>query len=430
MREKYLLQPLLIFLLSTTVSTQLSCHRIPTSFCCTTRIRDQCPEQCATVQCGTEFIHNFFSTDGSRKPASVSGAHDGNANIGGTGSGDSLRGFGGVDPDSTITSFEKPDQPAPPTRADATWTPNSNSNLNLNPGSNSGDARVGGASRSSVETTTPTPEVPTTTLPTTSSGFPTLIPFSSESWSTVTQSSLAPSLESRPELPPTPNRIPSPTRQSTGFTGSFGEQLPVRIPSPTPIPFNPSPRRDSHRRRTTPDPRIIRPPESLVVIGDYDEDEPPSENAVVDSPQKNSEKKNVIEEEILDSALIRKRREIGEFENRISNNVSIEDNFEILEPMSSEMIDLNWEPQPSILHFHEFKSSTRAITTMHDSIEMPNDFGEKENVDLTIQTFQAFHQAWFRCSRRNQISTSSEGYCGISDQYKHQLFAVSQFLWG
>ncbi|KAF1756446.1 hypothetical protein GCK72_012899 [Caenorhabditis remanei] len=285
MREKHLLQLLLLFLLSTEVSTQLSCHRIPTSFCCTTRIRDQCPEQCATVQCGTEFIHNLFSTDGSRKPASVSGAHDGNANIGGTGSGDSQRGFGGVDPDSTITSFEKQDQPAPPTRVDATWTLNSNSNLNLNPGSNSGDARVGGASRSSFETITPTPEVPTTTLPTTSSGFPTLIPFSSESWSTVTQAPHAPSLESRPELPPTPSRIPSPTGQSSGFTGSFGEQLPVRIPAPTPIPFNPSPRRDGHCRRTTPDPRIIRPPESLVVIGDYDEDEPPSENAVVDSPQ-------------------------------------------------------------------------------------------------------------------------------------------------
>ncbi|EFO93469.1 hypothetical protein CRE_15229 [Caenorhabditis remanei] len=43
---------------------------------------------------------------------------------------------------------------------------------------------------------------------------------------------------------------------------------------------------------------------------------------------------------------------------------------------------------------------------MHDSIEEPDDFGEKEKVDLTIQTFQVFHQAWFRCSRRNQISTS------------------------
>ncbi|EFO89594.1 hypothetical protein CRE_21672, partial [Caenorhabditis remanei] len=96
-------------------------------------------------------------------------------------------------------------------------------------------------------------------------------------------------------------------------------------------------------------------------------------------------------QEILDSALIRKRREIGEFENRISNNVSIEDNFEILEPISSEMIDLNWEPQPSILHFHEFKSSTRSFTTMHDSIEEPDDFGEKEKVDLTIQTFQLHH---------------------------------------
>ncbi|ETN68470.1 hypothetical protein NECAME_15798 [Necator americanus] len=29
-----------------------------------------------------------------------------------------------------------------------------------------------------------------------------------------------------------------------------------------------------HRSRTTPDPRIIKPPESLVVIGEYDEEEP------------------------------------------------------------------------------------------------------------------------------------------------------------
>ncbi|EFP02340.1 hypothetical protein CRE_00978 [Caenorhabditis remanei] len=69
-------------------------------------------------------------------------------------------------------------------------------------------------------------------------------------------------------------------------------------------------------------------------------------------------------------------------------------------------------------YYSEFKSSTRAITTMHDSIEEPDDFGEKEKV---------FHQAWFRCSRRNQISTSSEVYCGISDQYKHQLFANRKF---
>ncbi|EFP10384.1 hypothetical protein CRE_11556 [Caenorhabditis remanei] len=92
-------------------------------------------------------------------------------------------------------------------------------------------------------------------------------------------------------------------------------------------------------------------------------------------------------QEILDSALIRKRREIGEFENRISNNVSIEDNFEILEPMSSEMIDLNWEPQPSILHFHEFKSSTRSITTMHDSIEEPDDFGLNDAIDYIASVF-------------------------------------------
>ncbi|EFP09792.1 hypothetical protein CRE_03524 [Caenorhabditis remanei] len=114
--QKHLLQPLLIFLLSTTVSSQLSCHRIPTSFCCTTRIRDQCPEQCATVQCGTEFLHNLFSTDGSRKPASVSGAHDGNANIGGTGSGDLQRGFGGVEPlaPPQPSFFSQTPPPTPP----------------------------------------------------------------------------------------------------------------------------------------------------------------------------------------------------------------------------------------------------------------------------------------------------------------------------
>ncbi|EGT34614.1 hypothetical protein CAEBREN_05022 [Caenorhabditis brenneri] len=262
MREKHRHHHLLLLLISvSTVHSQLSCHRIPTSFCCTSRIRDQCPEQCSTVECGNEFIHSLFSTDGSRKPfsSSTGGAHDGNANIGGVGSGD-IRGFGrNGDFDPTVTSFEKPDQPAPPmappSRVEATWNPNTNSN--------SGDARI---------------PVETTTFPTTSSsGFPTLIPFSSESWSTVTQAPLAPapSFERAPE--PAPSRVPE--IPSTGFTGNFGGA------PPTPIPFQPTPRRDGHRRRTTPDPRIIRPPESLVVIGDYDEDEPPSENAVVDSPQ-------------------------------------------------------------------------------------------------------------------------------------------------
>ncbi|CAO4372471.1 unnamed protein product [Caenorhabditis nigoni] len=259
--------PLLILLiLTSTVSSQLSCHRIPTSFCCTTRIRDQCPEQCATVQCGTEFIHNLFSTDGSRKPANSNnnnfgGAHDGNANIGGVGSGDSQRGadgFGGIDP--SITSFEKPDQPPPPpaapSRVDATWNPETHSN--------SGDAR-----RITTE------NFFTTTQPTTSSGFPTLIPFSTDSWTTQTPRPLAP----EPVLAPEPNRVPVPVPEvpNLGFNGNFGT-----VPNPT---VAPPPKRDGHRRRTTPDPRIIRPPESLVVIGDYDEDEPPSENAVVDSPQ-------------------------------------------------------------------------------------------------------------------------------------------------
>uniref|UniRef100_A0A1I7V0R4 Uncharacterized protein n=1 Tax=Caenorhabditis tropicalis TaxID=1561998 RepID=A0A1I7V0R4_9PELO len=168
------------------------------------------------VQCGNEFIHSLFSTDGSRKPTSGSstGAHDGNANIGGIGSVDT-RG------DQT-TVIEKPDEPVP-------W------------GSNSGDAAP-----------------PTSTLPTVTSGFPTLIPFSPDSWSTVTQSPLAP-------LPMVTSRIPIPESSSS-----------------SPIPL--TPRRDAHRRRTTPDPRIIRPPESLVVIGDYDEDEPPSETLSLTHP--------------------------------------------------------------------------------------------------------------------------------------------------
>ncbi|CCG28149.1 uncharacterized protein CELE_Y57G11C.42 [Caenorhabditis elegans] len=244
MREKYHRTFLfLIPFLISSVHCQLSCHRIPTSFCCTSRIRDQCPEQCASVQCGTDFIHSLFSTDGSRRPA-PSGAHDGNANIGGTGSVDNLRSaFGSAgDSDPSITSFEKPDQSVP---GAATWN------------SNSGDARIG----AQKATTTPAP-----------TGFPTLIPFSSEPWTTGTQTPLAPAASSAvPEIQ-APSRIPGP-------------ELPVRIPAPTMSPWNPSSRRNAHRHRTTPDPRIIRPPESLVVIGDYDEDEPPSENAVVDSPQ-------------------------------------------------------------------------------------------------------------------------------------------------
>lgn len=211
------------------------------------------------MQCGTEFIHSLFSTDGSRKPAgSFSGAHDGNANIGGVGSGDSRFGVGG---DSSITSFEKPDQlaPPPPSRVVDPWS--------SAPNSNSGDARI--RSSSSLETTTLAPEVPTTTS---STGFPTLIPFSPDTWSpTVTRTPLAPSQGAGLETPaPLPMRIPEAPMESSGRGSS---------------PPNPTPRRDGHRRRTTPDPRIIRPPESLVVIGDYDEDEPPSENAVVDSFQ-------------------------------------------------------------------------------------------------------------------------------------------------
>ncbi|CCG28148.1 DB domain-containing protein [Caenorhabditis elegans] len=104
MREKYHRTFLfLIPFLISSVHCQLSCHRIPTSFCCTSRIRDQCPEQCASVQCGTDFIHSLFSTDGSRRPA-PSGAHDGNANIGGTGSVDNLRSAFGSAGEPFVTS--------------------------------------------------------------------------------------------------------------------------------------------------------------------------------------------------------------------------------------------------------------------------------------------------------------------------------------
>ncbi|EFP11336.1 hypothetical protein CRE_31073 [Caenorhabditis remanei] len=64
----------------------------------------------------------------------------------------------------------------------------------------------------------------------------------------------------------------------------------------------------------------------------------------------------------------------------------------------------------------QFKSSTRAITTMHDSIEEPDDFGFSSSLVPMLTT-------------KSNIDVSV-GYYGISDQYKHQLFAVSQFLWG
>ncbi|KAF1754111.1 hypothetical protein GCK72_020669 [Caenorhabditis remanei] len=129
-------------------------------------------------------------------------------------------------------------------------------------------------------------------------------------------------------------------------------------------------------------------------------------------------------QEILDSALIRKRREIGEFENRISNNVSIEDNFEILEPMSSETIDLHWEPQPSILHFHEFKSSTRAITTMHDSIEEPDDFGEKEKVCEKEKLGSDAHD---EIKYRRQVRDTVESVINTSINYSLQNLRNYQY---
>ncbi|CAI5447530.1 unnamed protein product [Caenorhabditis angaria] len=169
--------PLLLYmLLTSSANSQLSCDRISISFCCTTRIREQCPTQCANVNCDDGFIHSLFSIDSPK-----SQAKDGNTKTNVEGST-----FSEIDTDFVVT---KPDQLAP---------------------------------------VPPAPKI---------ENFATLI-------------------HSTTELPTTTSRSFATTRKEP-------------------------------RRRTTPDPRIIRPPESLVVIGDYDEDEPASENAVVfvDSPQ-------------------------------------------------------------------------------------------------------------------------------------------------
>uniref|UniRef100_A0A8R1DM11 DB domain-containing protein n=1 Tax=Caenorhabditis japonica TaxID=281687 RepID=A0A8R1DM11_CAEJA len=210
-RHGLLLWTWLVLIVCQTVHSQLSCERIPISFCCTSRIRDQCPEQCAAVQCGSEFIHSLFSTDVNPKPSS--GAHDGSANVGNSRTGSAF-----VD--------ERPPPPPPPSPMSGVDAPWNLQTSNPHP-ANSGDASLG-------------------TTPYSTSVFPTLIPFSSEPqlWSTI----------STTPAPPAPQREVHNIAQR-------------------------------HRHRTTPDPRIIRPPETLVVIGDYDEDEPSSENAVVDSPQ-------------------------------------------------------------------------------------------------------------------------------------------------
>ncbi|CAD6195229.1 unnamed protein product [Caenorhabditis auriculariae] len=201
------------------VAPTLACDRFPPSFCCTTRVRVACPQQCAGVSCGDEFIHSLLSIDS----PSHQEARDGNAHVGG-------------------------------------WQPTFN--FGSIAGANSGTASIHRpevdvlpppAPRRVSEPDPAPPPPPAAFLPSRETlmigvthppgGFPTLIPFSPETITTMVTA--AP-----------PAAIP--------------EEL-------TTVTMQP-------RRRTTPDPRIIRPPDSLVIIGDYDEEASESENSLNSMP--------------------------------------------------------------------------------------------------------------------------------------------------
>lgn len=191
------------------------CYRIPHSFCCTSRIKQQCPELCAGVNCGTpDFLQALFSSDQSAVTVPSRDPWPG-APVG--------------TPDLTagLTSFVErlksmiPVIPGLPQPAMVPEIP-----VTAAPAVPAAPARA------------PEPAVSFTQQP----EFPTLVPFVEEGM--VQRSTTTP----RPEEP---------------FTSSASSS-------------------SEPRRRTTPDPRIIRPPESLVIIGDYDEEE--SAKEVVERP--------------------------------------------------------------------------------------------------------------------------------------------------
>ncbi|KJH49239.1 hypothetical protein DICVIV_04619 [Dictyocaulus viviparus] len=180
----------------------LDCQRIDESFCCTSRVRNHCAEQCKSVQC--DIIKKVESTDEEIKMEQFASGtdigsrfsmepirsnphpHDGSAQLS----------------SSSVTTVLPPSTPIPFSMMSFTQTPFTQSPIPLTP----------------------------------FNGFPTLIPFQ-------------PNIDSLPD-------IEGSEQQSTDI----------------PVVHSTIVKSIHHRVRTTPDPRIITPPESLVVIGEYDEE--------------------------------------------------------------------------------------------------------------------------------------------------------------
>ncbi|CAJ0601106.1 unnamed protein product [Cylicocyclus nassatus] len=263
-------------LLSTGCSTAIErraifdCRRIDTAFCCTSRVRTLCAEQCKDVLCGVPGVPDFSAQDGRARQGFQSNFKT------------------GTDPRSHFETFVQ--QPSGSTQFGSGFGFGSS-------GPHDGQAQI---ARSSVDVV-PAPVPPPLPVQFTSvppvivtqppfTGFPTLIPFE-------------PNIDG----------------------GSFVARSPEDA---TPPPFVHSTviKSINHRARTTPDPRIIKPPDSLVVIGDYDEDSlldkenlketvvETEEEASETVPQKISGKQGVMmpKSSISEEALIDAKQKRGE----------------------------------------------------------------------------------------------------------------------
>ncbi|GMT25876.1 hypothetical protein PFISCL1PPCAC_17173, partial [Pristionchus fissidentatus] len=264
----------------------LDCSRVNVAFCCTSRIRSLCPTECSGVPCGPSFYHTLFSTDGDTS-GMVVGA-----------------GQPSLTPDWSFQNGRFREQPLPCKPL-------------AFPGEVVANAKDGDSTILTPSKAKPF-ESATTILPALGTpspyfsgvtGFPTLIPDGVQSTLAAGASSTLVAhvlwfhfwhhswFHARSPLqpyptPPTPapsqvlyvSSMPTVTADlletssdrpdaysSTAYPAAAAAAATLQ-PTTAVVPARTTAK---PRRRTTPDPRIIKPPSELVIISEYDEDEPP-----------------------------------------------------------------------------------------------------------------------------------------------------------